>query len=160
MSREIEFRYWDKTFKNMKFYPDIYDSKLAGELMQYTGLKDKNGVKIFEGDILFRKDEDFSQDGTLFRGYQSYYQVVWHKGAVDIKDDHGVPVEIAGFALRTIPGRFVRKPQVHIELPQREVAGRTSTDPIVQEESYTNLVPDTKNLEVIGNIYEDEGLIK
>lgn len=73
MSREIEFRAWDK--KNKIMIPDVpnkspilefvnagtknQDSIIVGYeinpdliLMQYTGLKDKNGKKIYEGDIV------------------------------------------------------------------------------------------------------------
>ena len=68
MNKEIKFRAWDKGNKVMLtwddfFYKfsetpeDIYGS-LDGthnhlmELMQYTGLKDKNGVEIYEGDLV------------------------------------------------------------------------------------------------------------
>lgn len=76
MSREIKFRAWDAANRRMEyndFYihqktglchyfgdsvgvgssPEFYD---CGEeepaLMQFTGLKDKNGIEIYEGDIL------------------------------------------------------------------------------------------------------------
>ncbi len=83
MNREIKFRVWDVGNKEMlevqeldfesTFYggriairPDQYNDYFDTEdmiLMQYTGLKDKNGKEIYEGDIVKIKyrDEDIGK---------------------------------------------------------------------------------------------------
>jgi hypothetical protein len=58
MNREIKFRVWDNwDYMSTPFtLQDIQSKRIEFtsdvKLMQYTGLKDKNGIEVYEGDII------------------------------------------------------------------------------------------------------------
>lgn len=86
MNREIKFRIWNDYDKKMIYWNELLKNKLANIftipsynkwLMQYTGLHDKNGKEIYEGDAW--EDED------------GYYIIVWdEKEAGFLVDTYGI----------------------------------------------------------------------
>jgi uncharacterized phage protein (TIGR01671 family) len=78
MNREIKFRAWDATTSQPKMllWNDLKSSKcehvfILSEdvtIMQFTGLKDRKGKEIYEGDIV---------NGCQFNGSIAYGKIVW-----------------------------------------------------------------------------------
>lgn len=79
MSREIKFRIWDKINRMWlrRFNVNLFDiGDLPNvELMQYTGLKDKNGKEIYEGDIVILNDAEEENRCVVKYKYGSYILV-------------------------------------------------------------------------------------
>lgn len=127
MNREIKFRAWDSDDSKMLhafeegyriMYNEDYGTMFCGGhnsagdwnepiLMQYTGLKDKNGVEIYEGDVL-----EHNYDKGLMK-----WVVCYENGCFGIKNGNLLtkfyPIDSASFfTSRVIIGNIYQNPEL------------------------------------------------
>jgi uncharacterized phage protein (TIGR01671 family) len=150
MSREIKFRAWDSHYKRMHeprgnavmLWDKIEGSKYCQQfkepschdrdyvIMQYTGLKDKNGRETYEGDVVKAELYPFYGDAGERKGDTEPLKELNYLGEVGIDPD-GVFYE-----LHVVSDR---------------VCGRACGGAL------TEII---ENTEVIGNIYENPELLE
>lgn len=139
--RDIKFRAWiyDKGMlhqgvASLWAFFDTLDRATKYELMQYTGLNDKNGTPIYEGDIVRCKYEEWA-GGTAPSVLPPY----------KVRD-----VDVVGEVVFGGKGAFC------VYLPN---VGTGIKTPLLNYIEGMGVAPEV-NIEVIGNIYEHPHLLE
>jgi uncharacterized phage protein (TIGR01671 family) len=128
--REIKFRVWEENIKQMFYNVGIVNDELylmldgvgfdvVGDyrefkLMQFTGLKDKNGKEIYEGDIIHSLSPFFTGEGTIHDYDDDYYEVVWmeEEARFCLKKKNGLYAYVDELIEPTVKGNIFENPEI------------------------------------------------
>lgn len=123
MSRIIKFRFWDGKQMIYNGY-DHADMSFNGLLacegdtipLEYTGLKDKNGVEIYEGDTVRLKFRDglskFSYELGVIKWHQSSSAFKWFAVEEDPSDGNNYWLTHAEADWREVIGNIYENPEL------------------------------------------------
>lgn len=114
--REIKFRawdgnemtYWQHGKENELYHTDNFWNDRPNEtvFMQYTGLLDKNGKEIYEGDIVDEYLSDCEDENYLYHGIVEYFI---NGFALKIKDKSYIELKNTGHNIEIIGNIYENK---------------------------------------------------
>lgn len=109
--REIKFRVRDNgwIYMNQSEGYFLLDKADPEYINQYTGLKDKNGNEIYEGDIVrFTTNWNIKHEGESKK-----HEVIFRDGMFGIKDSQsGSMIKLSGWASFEVIGNIYENPEL------------------------------------------------
>ena len=147
MNREIKFRVWD--LNNLEWgNADCLECGNQGSLMyyghtpnrdkftlqQFTGLKDKNGKDIYEGDVLFEYEDNRQK-------------ILLESDIYEVRDD--LPKLVDKDVVINSGYIFYSPPEFKLRYFSKKISG------VVSSSLYYNY-----NYEIVGNIFENPEYLK